>query len=285
MLVLSSSLASLTLGKTFRFTSCWTITRTDGFTVSVTTHDGLLTVPIAGVDVVFNPVGSFNPTARQKLSQLKERNLEVKGSFDIAAITFADLAAGRYRGAKVSEYLVDWKYPWAGPINTTIYFIGQTKFNGEYWEAQMDGITTYLKKEVGRNFDRHCSANLGDIDCTVNLAPYTFSGTVGTVQDARQSFFTSLTQADNYYNFGTLVMTSGLCNGLKFDIEYYVNASGGIQLMIPAPFNLVTGDTFNAIRGCDRTLPTCLNVFNNVLNFRGFPTIPGTDIMLASGNT
>jgi hypothetical protein len=41
-------------------------------------------------------------------------------------------------------------------------------------------------------------------------------------------------------------------------------ALAGVQ---PMPYTIAVGNTFKAIRGCDRTFETCRTVFNNVLNF------------------
>jgi hypothetical protein len=38
-------------------------------------------------------------------------------------------------------------------------------------------------------------------------------------------------------------------------------------------------------KGCDKTLPTCFAKFNNVVNFRGEPLVPGLDRMLETAGT
>ena len=35
-----------------------------------------------------------------------------------------------------------------------------------------------------------------------------------------------------------------------------------------------TGDQFQLLPGCDRTIATCTNVFNNAVHFGGFPYVP-----------
>ena len=37
---------------------------------------------------------------------------------------------------------------------------------------------------------------------------------------------------------------------------------------------VLAGDQFRLLPGCDRTLTTCTNVFNNANHFGGFPYIP-----------
>jgi len=40
------------------------------------------------------------------------------------------------------------------------------------------------------------------------------------------------------------------------------------------------GDTFGVTAGCDRRFATCQAKFDNAVNFRGFPHIPGSDYVL-----
>ena len=39
-------------------------------------------------------------------------------------------------------------------------------------------------------------------------------------------------------------------------------------------FPVAPGDQFELLPGCDRTTATCANIFNNAVNFGGFPYIP-----------
>jgi uncharacterized phage protein (TIGR02218 family) len=56
-------------------------------------------------------------------------------------------------------------------------------------------------------------------------------------------------------------------------------------LVLPMPNNVAVGDTFNARAGCDKTISTCIAKFNNAVNFRGEPYVPGMDKMLATAAT
>ena len=44
---------------------------------------------------------------------------------------------------------------------------------------------------------------------------------------------------------------------------------------------LVPGDRVRITAGCDKRMETCRYKFNNLLNFQGFPDIPGEDWMVA----
>ena len=42
---------------------------------------------------------------------------------------------------------------------------------------------------------------------------------------------------------------------------------------------IAPGDTFTVTAGCDKTFATCRDRFANTLNFRGFPQIPGNEVV------
>jgi uncharacterized phage protein (TIGR02218 family) len=54
-------------------------------------------------------------------------------------------------------------------------------------------------------------------------------------------------------------------------------AGGAFTLFLPMVSNIAVGDTADVIAGCDKSLATCRDTFDNVGNFRGFPHVPGND--------
>lgn len=75
------------------------------------------------------------------------------------------------------------------------------------------------------------------------------------------------------------VNPAGLIADITF-AAYTPPASGSgslIQLAIPMPRAIPVGTTYTMTRGCDREWRTCKNVYNNLINFRGFPFVPGID--------
>jgi len=47
-----------------------------------------------------------------------------------------------------------------------------------------------------------------------------------------------------------------------------------------APQAIAVGDTFRVTAGCDKTHAACRDRFKNILNFRGFPHMPGNDFII-----
>ena len=57
------------------------------------------------------------------------------------------------------------------------------------------------------------------------------------------------------------------------------------SLSLPMPYTVQVGDGVTAIAGCDKTSETCKDKFSNLINFRGFPTIPGMDQLFETAGT
>ena len=61
--------------------------------------------------------------------------------------------------------------------------------------------------------------------------------------------------------------------------------SNQVFLHEPFPYPVQVGDTFALIVGCDRQRSTCGMKFNNVVNFRGEPDLPGMDRLIQVGRS
>jgi uncharacterized phage protein (TIGR02218 family) len=277
MLQLSPALESLRLQRTHRFAVLWRITRVDGHVLRFTSHDR----PITYAGFSWTPAGGFSASALQRQDGFKDRNWEATGIISSDAITFDDLRAGKYRQAKVEAIKIDWRYPWADPFEISTFWIVNTQFTGVLWEAQIEGLTHKLKMSIGRIFARTCDVHaFGDQRCGLNEADFTFSGSVTAINVARRDFQTTVSQTTNYFKRGYLKWTSGLNEGLTMEINKSFGTAGRIVLWLSMPYDVAIGDTFNAVVGCDRLYKTCLTKFNNIVNFRGFPWVPGTDAIL-----
>ena len=116
----------------------------------------------------------------------------------------------------------------------------------------------------------------------LTAAAYRATATAGTA-----GLVTEITMTDrvgyaaDWFTFGTLTFTSGANAGLPLDIKAHLRTSGIdiLQLWAPTPFSVAVGDAAPATAGCRKSLSTCRNKFSNVPNFRGYPHIPGTDVV------
>lgn len=84
---------------------------------------------------------------------------------------------------------------------------------------------------------------------------------------------------------GLAVFETGLNAGLSMEIKAWDGtgspALNQITLFLPMPYTITAGDKIRLVPGCDKLRTTCLNKFANVINFRGFPDLPGDDWMVS----
>jgi uncharacterized phage protein (TIGR02218 family) len=244
-----------------------------------------LAVPVAQSEAVtqirsvFFPFNSVQASARQRLANLRTRNVDVAGVLDDEALTHEDLRAGKYRQAEFTEFLVDWKFPHEGPINKSKYWMSTARFDGEVWQATLEGVARFLQQTIGRRYNRTCRHVLGNNKCGVNLATYTTTGTVAVngVLTQRLVIKTDVVGANGLYDFGNLTWLTGANAGLKVEVREFYSTDGRIVLQLRTPFDIAAGDTFSLTQGCDKTYSTCGTKFSNTTRFGGFPFIPGSD--------
>lgn len=255
----------------------WEIERTDSVTFRFTSHNREL---IYDGDT-YTPANGMDDSAKEAQAGVREKNFEARGVISSDAITHEDLRAGLFRGAKVTERLVDWRWPWAGAYVWDTYWIGPTGFSASQWEASVTGLGRHLKVPVGDRYTRTCRTYLGSTECGIDLESYKTTGTVSTIVTQRRKFTSSATgNGDDYHNHGKLVWTSGNNNGITSVVKDYVSSTGQIELQLRTPFDVQASDGFTVYAGCDRRASTCKTKFSNLVNFRGFTEIPGNDALL-----
>lgn len=288
MLVLSTAIESLRTLQTHRYATLWSIVRVDGVTLRFTDHDETIVTPSGST---FIPGGGFSASARSKhIGTEKSPNLEIRGIVNSENITEEDLRAGRYREASVSEWLIDWRYPWLGAFAKRVYTIVGVTFSTNGWEAQMEGNARKLRQASGRTAQRRCPHDLGQPilaslgpgqagGCGVDLALFDDTGTVTSITDDKRKFEATAigSQVDNYYRHGIITWNTGDNAGLSFECQKYINSGRKFTQFLNTPFVIQIGDTFRAIAGCDKERSTCKDKFDNLVNFGGLPWVPGTD--------
>ena len=123
-----------------------------------------------------------------------------------------------------------------------------------------------------RLWQSSCTHTFGDAMCQFDRSTMqaTFSAGPGS-SEAQIATSISLTPS-NLYIQGTIIGVTGANAGSSRTVA---NIAGGrvyVKLAFLSP--ILVGDQFQLLPGCDRTLSTCTNVFNNAIHFGGFPFIP-----------
>ena len=258
----------------------WAVTRRDGVELGFTDHDRDLSF----ADIVFKADTGLTAKALQQSTGLSVDNSEAMGALSDAAISEADILAGRYDGAEVRSWLVNW----ANVGDRMLVFrgaLGEITRAGGAFHAELRGLAEKLNQVQGRVYHRHCAAVLGDGACKVDLSSPGFAAdlVVERIEDRATLIFADLdTFADRWFERGRLLVQSGAAIGLSAAIKADRILPDGrrrVELWQRLGADLAPGDQIRLEAGCDKRSTTCRQKFNNFMNFRGFPHIPGEDWM------
>ncbi len=248
---------------------CWRIERRDGVTIGLTAHDRDLEVE----GLVHRAAPGMVPSAIERSAGLDADTMDVTGALTGAAISEADLLAGRWDGARVTVFACDWSGAGA-PVPLGEGRIGAVETRGGMLTAELRGASAALDRPVTEETSPECRAELGDRRCRVAMAGRrklvwvtAVAGNVLTLDRAEP--------LANGYGGGRLRWLSGANSGL----EDAVAGSAGATLTLRRPPRFEAGGLAIVSEGCDKRLETCAGRFGNAVNFRGEPYLPGIDLL------
>lgn len=276
----SVALAAHLAQATTSLATCWKVTRSDGQVFGFTDFDQDLTVS----SQLYKASAGYTRSAVQTAADLNPDSVDLAGVFDDVSITEVDLRAGLWDYASVEMFLVNWNDLTQGVLKLRIGRLGEVKAGRHQYTAELRGLAQNIQQEIGRIYSPACNADFGDARCGLNAALFTVTGAVTSVSSNRTFNDTARTEADGYFDYGKITWTSGDNNGLSMEVKQSVQSGGAIALQLPMPFTVQVGDAYSMIAGCGKDIQVhCLLKFNNVVNFRGFPYVPGSDQMVTGG--
>jgi len=260
-------------------TTChaWLVVRKDGQTYGFTDHDNDLRFD----DVIFKANSGLTAGALQFTSGLAVDNTEVSGALTDDGITEEDLAVGRFDGAAVTTWLVNW----VDVTQRTVRFrgnFGEIQRSAGSFKVELRGLSDVLNQQKGRVYQSNCAAVLGDSECRFDLrqAGFTLEASVQANDIAGEYVIKS--QPDfpvQWFERGRLTILTGRAKGLKGVVKFDRDGDGRRTITLWVDFDLSPeiGDLIKLEAGCDKLAVTCRSKFANFLNYRGFPNVPSTD--------
>ncbi|MCR8723634.1 DUF2163 domain-containing protein [Frigidibacter sp. ROC022] len=259
----------------------WVLVRRDGMALAFTDHDA----DLAFDGRLFRADSGLTASAVQQSTGLAVDNTEAMGALSSDLIREEDLAAGRYDGAEVTAWLVNW----AAPEQRVMLFrgtLGEVTRAGGAFHAELRGLAEALNQPQGHVYQTPCSAVLGDARCGVDLGDPGYFAEVAAeaVEDGKRFVFAALDGFDDrWFERGRMRVLSGAAAGLIGVIKNdRLSASGRvIELWQDLRAPVAAGDMLRLEAGCDKRVETCRLKFDNIANHRGFPAIPGEDWLMA----
>lgn len=262
-----------------------TITRKDGQVFRYTDLD--IDVTVSGN--LYESSNSFQVSAITSSSNNGIQSTNCNIFFSASGFTEIDTVRGAYDYAAVEFAVVDYIHPeWGKVILLTGKMSSINGTNRKQGQFEMNGILSIADQKIGEYYSSECRANLADVRCKVPLVDV--QGTGAITGALSNSFFYAILAGpnpiDGLYNNGVITFTSGLNLGVSMEIISQLHNLAGpanelkLFLSLALPNNVQVGDTFDIVSGCDKRPITCKNKFDNIVNFRGEPFVPGSNYIM-----
>lgn len=257
---------------------CWRVVRQDGVALGFTTHDR----PLLIGGMRYQSAPGMAPSAVVSSDGLDIDTMEVAGALSADAITAIDLGQGRYDGADVRLFMVDWRDPDAGRQPLARGTLGTVEAGtgpDVGFTATLRGPTAALATTRIETYSPECRADLGDWRCRVAMR-----GRVRrtAVIDADGEYVglsgIDLAAAGDFVAGQLRVLTGSLAG-----VERRILAADAERLRLDEPLAVGAGTLVEVREGCDKRFATCVARFANALNFRGEPHVPGGDVLTRFG--
>jgi uncharacterized phage protein (TIGR02218 family) len=260
---------------------CWGVMRADGLVLGFTDHDRDLTFG----GVTYRAASGLTAKALQTGTGLSVDNSEAMGALSSAAISETDIAAGRFDGAEITAWMVNWANVGARMMLFRGSFGEVTRAAGAF-NVELRGLTDGLNQMGGKAYVKTCTAVLGDGECRfdLGLAGYRFDvPLIGRDALGRYLFAGLSGAAEGWLERGRCAVQTGAGVGqvglVKFDQT--IDGQRTIELWSKFAIEPAAGDVLRLEAGCDKLNTTCQTKFSNFLNFRGFPLLPGEDWLIS----
>ncbi|PID37126.1 MAG: hypothetical protein CR993_01670 [Rhodobacterales bacterium] len=252
----------------------WAVTRRDGRVFGFTDHD----CDLAFDGVTFKADTGLSARALEQTTGLAVDNSEAIGALSDLSVTEVDISAGRFDGAEVKAWAVNWQDPgqrlllFAGTI-------GEITRSGGAFRAELIGLSEGLNRVQGRAYHRRSAGLEGDRLCgeEIDRDTYRETAVVLAVEDQKVLHLSGLDGfAPRAFERGRLDVISGAAAGLAGAIKRDREADGArhVELWEALRADIAPGDLVRVWTGTDGSAQAAYELFGDLTNFDAFPHIP-----------
>ncbi|MBS0235907.1 MAG: DUF2163 domain-containing protein [Proteobacteria bacterium] len=252
---------------------CWELQLTNNKTLHFTNHHTDVHIENKIYNAATSQASGIIASYVESDANIAAGVVEVTLSFANPNISEKEVCSGLYENAKVQILLAKITKSDVMPITLYQGFIGNIKIGNGYFTAELLDNRALFAKGFVSHYSTQCRAIFCDAKCGLKASDHTISGTIVQHLDSVTLIGNNLAVVDNRYNGGILSMISGQASGVKLSI-CSVQADR-ILLALPCEYNIAIGDKYELTAGCDKSFSTCANLYNNAINFRGEPHLPG----------
>lgn len=250
----------------------WRITPLRGGTLYFTDHDQNITYD--GHE--YEASESFSASAIESTVNGPAGNMSVT-AFRNELIQREDVEVGIYDGADAEIDLIFYDHVEYGIMPVFAGEItGASLSHKHVVSFSLLSSTGRMQRRFMEQYSPTCRAVFCDHRCSLDIEDYGEAFTVATLTNILK--FTSTEVAahdDGYFDLGTVTWLTGDNAGVTVEVSKTLE-TGEVVLLIAPPYPIQIGDTGTIYRGCDKTVASC-TAYENLVNFRGEPYVPGDD--------
>jgi uncharacterized phage protein (TIGR02218 family) len=256
----------------------------DGTSIGITDHDQDLTYTGVGGSLVYSAGSGILPSDVSLSVGLDADNYEVTGPIG-DVVTLPGILGKRFNRARARLFVVNWSDLTQGHAAIMWGKVSTARVEGDRFVLEVRSAVDAYNQTIGRVMTPICTADFGDAQCKMTRTEF-----VTTVTAAASNFLFTVDitgMPDISFAYGDVAFNSGaLAGGDEIEIFSFDPDTGVVELLAPLADVPEAGDDLALYNGCsklrmadDITVPTCLG-YDNVINFRGWPEVPGSDIYL-----
>lgn len=254
-------------GELLTTATCWKLKLAGGEVMGFTDYDEDLNID----NILYKSSSGFTASSIILNSDLKTDNLEIEGILNSADIKEEDVLSGKYDFANIEIFIVNYKDLTQGTMNLHSGIFGKVTLSSGRFIVEIRGLSAKLERSIAELYSPACRAQFCDDKCKADTKKFSKISTITKVIDERRFEDTNLTESDEYYKHGVVKFFGSIA--FEGVVKEYKNKV--VTLFTSPPYQIFAGDKYSILAGCDKTFPTCRSKFNNTVNFRGEPYIPG----------
>ncbi len=252
----------------------WRIYRRDGVMLAFTSHDR----DLAFGGITHRAAPGMVPAAIRLSADIAHDSAEAEGAISHASIRETDLAAGLFDAAAIEIGAVDWQTCEHHVLYTGE--IGRIEDDQSQFSAELRSSKQLLEQDLVPRTSPTCRAEFCGPGCGLSATRFTMIHALAGIDwDRNRVRFEGVSPASCVD--GRLRFLAGPQTGIRFDI---IDADGDWLLLDrPLARGTAPGTRAELTEGCDHTIATCAARFDNAINFRGEPFLPGNDLLSRYG--
>ncbi|MDR2777415.1 MAG: DUF2163 domain-containing protein [Rickettsiales bacterium] len=270
---IGSDLARSLAEHTVDLSKCFKITLKNGDTLGFT--EGPKDIRLD--DLLYRSCCGFEEDRQTSFSDMTSGNCNLIAIIDNVNVDRREVLSGKFDGAAVDIFMVNREHLDYGKITIIGGFVDSIGIEGEKIRFDIVGVLSVLEKTMGDIYSPLCRAEFCDHRCSLDAQNYTFSGTIASLTSEIE-FHTSsesvLEKEDDYFKYGLVRFIDGPSASSSMEIKQ--SHEGNIVLNTSLANGMELGNQFTLVAGCDKKFSSCIEKFQNAINFRGEPNLPRT---------